>query len=67
LAVFSTCPFVLFPLLQNLVQLRGGSLIIDDLSVFAGNIEWLGNEIRNIFPHKHIWVKMIRIDFLGQI
>ena len=65
LAVFGTSPFLLFQLLENLVQLRRGSLIIDDLSVLAGDVEWLRNEIRNIFSDKYIQVKMTRIDFLG--
>jgi len=67
LAVFSTSPFLLFPFLESLVQLRRGSLIVDDLSVLTGNIEWLRNEVRNIFAYKHISVKMTRIDFLGKI
>ena len=67
LAVFGTSPFLLFPLLENLVQLWQGSLIIDNLSILAGNIEWLCNEIWNILAHKHIWVKMTRINFLGKI
>ena len=41
--------------------------MVDDLSVLAGNIEWLRNEVRNIFAYKHIWVEMARIDFLGKI
>ena len=67
LAVFNTSPFLLFPFLENLVQLGRGSLIVDDLSVLAGNIKWLHNEVRNVFAYKHIRVKMVRIDFLGKI
>jgi hypothetical protein len=67
LAVFGTSPFLLFPFLDNLVQLGRGSLIVDDLSVLAGNVEWLRNEVRNIFAYKHIRIKMTRIDFLGKI
>ena len=67
LTVFGTSPFLLFPFLENLVQLRRGSLIVDDLSVLARNVEWLRNQVRNIFAYKHIWVKMAMIDFLGQI
>ena len=67
LAVFGTSPFLLFPLLENLVQLQRRHLIIDDLSVLMGNIERLCNEIRDIFTKKHIRVKMTRIDFLGKI
>ena len=67
LVVFGTSPFLLFPLLENLVQLWRGSLIVDDLSILTGNVEWLRNEIRNIFTDKHIWVKMTRVDFLGKV
>jgi hypothetical protein len=67
LAVFGTSSFLLFPFLESLVELRRGSLIVDDLGVLAGNVEWLRNEVRNIFSYKHIWVKMTRIDFLGKI
>ena len=67
LAVFGTSPFLLFPLLENLVQLQRRHLIVDDLSVFTGNVERLCNEIRDVFTEKHIQVKMTRIDFLGKI
>jgi hypothetical protein len=63
LTIFNASPFVLFPLFENLVQFRQGSLIVDDLSVLARDIEWLGNEIRNIFAYKHVRVKVTRIDF----
>ena len=67
LAVFDTSPFLLFPFLENFVRLGRGSLVVDDLSILARNVEWLRNEVRNIFADKHIWVKMGRIDFLGKI
>ena len=49
LVVFGTSPFLLLPFLENLVQLWGGSLIVDDLSVLAGNVKWIHDEIRNIY------------------
>ena len=66
LVIFGTTPFVLVPLLENLVQLRRG-LIVDDLSVLAEDVEWLSNEIWNVLAHKHVRVKKARIDFRGQI
>ena len=57
----------LVPTSWNLIQFRRGSLIVDNLSVLAGNVEWVGNEIWNVFTHKHVRIKMASIDFRGQI
>jgi len=60
-------PFTLFPLLENLVEARRRSLIIDDLSALARGSEGFGNEIGNVFPNKHIEVQVSGVDLLGQV
>jgi hypothetical protein len=67
LAVLGASPFIFFPLLEDLVEARRRGLIVDDLSVLARDLEGFGDEVRNLFPNKHVGVQVRGIDLLGQV
>ena len=62
LAVLGAGPFIFFPLLEDFIEVGRRGLIIDDLSVLARDLEGFGDEIRNVFPNKHVGVQVCGVD-----
>jgi hypothetical protein len=67
LALFSRAPVLFIPLAKNLVETGRRGLVVNDLSVFLRDLEWLGNQVRDIASNQHIWVEVKRVDLFAQV
>ena len=67
LAVFGAGPFIFFPFLEDFVEARRRSFVVDDLGILARDLEGFGDKIGNVFLNKHVRIQVCGIDLLGQI
>lgn len=67
LPLLGSSPIFLFPFLKNFIKARGGGLVINDLSVFPGDVKWSGDEVGYVLPNKSVGIQMSGVDFFREI
>jgi hypothetical protein len=64
LTVLGVLPVILLPLLEDFVETRGSSLVVDYLTIFARNVEGLGDQVGDVLANEHFGVEMSGVDLL---
>jgi hypothetical protein len=67
LALFSRAPVLFVPLAKNLVETGRGGLVVNDLGVFLRDLEWLGDQVRDVASNQHIWVEVEGVDLFSEV
>jgi hypothetical protein len=55
------------PIAAKLYQSEETTLVMNELSVLAGDVERLGNQIRDVPHNQHVGIELRWIDLLRQI